>query len=168
MILSLTSFCFAVSTHRQMAEIIALSSSVIAIIQLTDRIIGCCKYYIETARDAPSDLRSILIEISALKVLFENLDFLVRCDTLSETLKNNLSSRDGPINGCHRAIKQLEKLFPQSGLAEDGQMRSKKQKLTSTLTVLAWPLKETKARKLRDDLDRHKLTINLVLTTNTA
>ena len=56
-----------------MAEILALPAGVIAIIQLADRIIGTCEFYIKTVRDAPKDLCTILIEVSMLKTIFESL-----------------------------------------------------------------------------------------------
>ena len=147
-----------------MAEAIALGSSVIAILQITDRIIGICKYYIRTARDAPSDLRAILLETSVLKTTFENFQFLMECKGPS-TMISSLCGTDGPVDGCRRSIKELESLFPKDPVDVNGQDRSKKRKLKSNLAALAWPLKETKARKLLDDILRYKSTITLALTT---
>jgi hypothetical protein len=60
----------------EMAEAVALGASIIAIYQIADRIIGLCKFYIETIHDAPSDIRKILVEMSALKAIFQDLEFL--------------------------------------------------------------------------------------------
>jgi hypothetical protein len=148
-----------------MAEVIAVASSVIAIIQITDRIIGLCKSYIGAARDAPSDLRVILLETSTLKTLFETLDFLTTHSGGVSTTVSNLSREDGPIEGCRRSIIELEKLFPSDCIQTMGQRRSKKQKVEATLAALAWPLKQNKARKLLDEIMRCKTTITLALTT---
>jgi len=51
-------------------------ASLDALFHLADRVIGLCKLYIRAAKDAPSDLRVILIEITAVKVLLDNLKFL--------------------------------------------------------------------------------------------
>lgn len=150
-----------------MAEAIAIGASVIAVIQITERIISFSKFYIETARDAPSNLRAILIETSALKTVFENLKFLTACDGLFSTTASNFSGADGPIEGCLRSVTELEKLFPSDFVQVKGQGRSKKRKLNSALTSLAWPLKESKAQKLLDEIMRHKSTITLALTTET-
>ena len=40
-----------------MAEAIAIGASVIAIIQIANRVISLRKHYIETAREAPTTLR---------------------------------------------------------------------------------------------------------------
>lgn len=138
----------------------------IAIIQIADRIIGLCKFYIETARDAPSDLRVLLIEISALKTILENLNFLTACDGPDSTAARRTSGADGPIEGCFRTVTELEKLFPSDLVRTRGRKSSKKKTLNSVLTALAWPLKESKARKLLDEMTRYKTTINLALTTN--
>jgi len=148
-----------------MAEVIAVGASVIAIIQITDRIIGMCKFYVETARDASPDLRVILLETSTLKTIFENLNFLTACNSGVSTTVSTLSGGDGPIEGCRRSIIELEKLFPPDCIQTTGQNRSKKRKVKATLATLAWPLKENKARKLLDEIMRYKTTITLAITT---
>ena len=151
-----------------MVEAIALAASLIAVIQLTDRIVGCCRYYIETARDAPSDLRSILIEVSSLRAIFDSLSFLIEHGALPESLKGTLSNRDGPVDGCRRVVEQLENLFPPDVAANGGKERGKRQRVNATLKALAWPLKQSTSRKLLDAIGRHKSTISLALITNTA
>lgn len=150
-----------------MAEVAAVAS-VIAIIQITDRIISLCKFYIGTARDAPSDLRLILIETSTLKTILENLNFLSACnDPLSEAT-GRISGPDGPIEGCLRTATELEKLFPADAAQTTSRRNGKRRKLDSVLTALAWPLKESKARKLLDEMARYKTTISLALTTSSV
>ena len=149
-----------------MAEVIAAGASIIAIIQIADRIIGLCKGYIEAARDAPSDLRLILIETSALKVILENLEFLTKCGGRVSAIALQMSGADGPIEGCLRAMTELEKLFPSDGVQTGGPNSSKRKKVKFVLTTLAWPLKQTKARKLLDEIMRYKSTISLALTSD--
>lgn len=59
-----------------MAEAVALCASVIAIIQISERIMGLTKHYIETIQGAPRDLHNIRIETSTLKAVFESLKFI--------------------------------------------------------------------------------------------
>lgn len=145
-----------------MAEVIAVGASVIAIVQISDRIIGFCKFYIETARDASSDLRATLLELSMLKTIFENLNFLTEYRNGVSSTASTLCGKDGPIEGCRRSITELEKLFPRDCI----QNGSKRKKIKSTFAALAWPLKETKAKKLLDEITRYKTTIILALTTD--
>ena len=140
----------------------------IAIIQIADRIIGQCKFYIETARDAPSDLRVMLIETSALKTILENLNFLNACDGPLSAATSHVSGADGPIEGCLRTAAELEKLFPLDASRTTRRKGSKRRRFDSVLTALAWPLKESKARKLLDEMTRYKTTISLALTTSSV
>ena len=150
-----------------MAEI-AAAASVIAIIQITDRIVGLCKFYIETVKDVASDLRLILLEVSTLKTIFENLDFLIAHNCGVSTAVSTLSGKDGAIEGCCRSITELEKLFPSDWKQTAGQNTSKKQRMKATWAALPWPLKENKARKLLDEIMRYKTTITLAITTDSV
>ena len=146
-----------------MAEVIALVSSVIAIIQIADRLITLCKSYIEAVNNAPSDLRVILIETSTVKAILQNLQFLISCNSDSLTL-NGLSGGQGPIEGCRKAIIKLERLFPPEYAISQGGNGSKRRWARVALTDLAWPLKQNKARELLREMIEYKTSINLALT----
>lgn len=148
-----------------MAEAIAIGASIVAVIQIADRVIGLCKFYIETVRDAPSDLRAILIETSAMKTILENVQFLISCNNGSLKMQDCLSGADGPIEGCQSAIAKMEALFP--SVYAQGSMgnKTKRRKVKASLDALAWPLKENRAKKLLEEVIRYKTTINLALTT---
>ena len=151
-----------------MAEAIAVGASVIAFYQIADRVIGLCKFYIETARDAPSDLRTIFIETSALKTTLENVEYLEKHDSANSAIAKNICGPDGAVQGCYQTLAALEKLFPDRESRSNERRSEKRMRLDFVLTSLAWPLKETKARKLLDELVRYKTTINLALTTGIA
>lgn len=154
----------------KMAEAVALGASIIAICQIADRLIGLCKFYIETVKDAPSDLRKILVELSALKTIFQDLEFLKRCDSKLSAVLESMAGSDGSIGACRQAVADMEKLFPQDSVNTHGSAgrASKKKKVSYmvTLTELAWPLKASKAMKLLQDILTHKTTITLALTAN--
>ena len=95
-----------------MAEVLAIGASLIAIIQISDRIVGLCKHYIQNVQGAPSDLRLILLETSAIKTIFENLNFLTACDSGVLNIVSGLAGVDGPVEGYLKSVIQLEKLFP--------------------------------------------------------
>jgi hypothetical protein len=156
-----------------MAEAIALGASIIAIYQIADRVIGLCKVYIETVHDAPSDLRKILVEMSALKTIFQDLEFLKGCDSKLSAVLESMTGNDGAIGACRKAMADMEKLFPQESVdtshsAGGSSKSSKRMKIAckATLVALAWPLKASRAMKLLQDISMHKTTITLALTTN--
>jgi len=137
-----------------MAEAIGVVSSVISIIQITDRIIGLCKFYIEAASSTPSDLRTIFIEVSTLKTIFENLEFLRKTDEETSTRLKKLSEDDGPIQGCLKSVKELETLFPSESLSmsDNNSDRSTRRKVKAAFDILAWPLKAPHARRLLEQI----------------
>ncbi len=148
---------------------VSIGAGLIAFFQIADRVIQLCKFYIESLRDAPHDLRVILIEVTSLKGILENLDYLLKVDPnlLSDATPNHWC-RDGTLDACQRCLTQLEALFP-SGTAHNGSSisqgnRNKRQRISQVATVLAWPLKEGRARKLLQEVSRHKATITLALS----
>ncbi|KAF5667413.1 hypothetical protein FDENT_12143 [Fusarium denticulatum] len=148
-----------------MAEALGVVASAIAVIQISKEVISACKFYIEALRsDAPTSLRTILIEVSSLKSVLENLEFISKCETFTATLQNRLAASDGPIEGCRAAMTALEKLFPKRSL-QSGQNTSKRQKVQTTFATLAWPLKQGQVQDLLQQISRHKEGIQLALTT---
>ena len=146
---------------------LSLTASVIAIIQLADRIISVCKEYVTTVKDAPNDLRVIIIEAGSVKCVLELLELLIPRgdnDNISVILEK-LRTSHGPIEGCKQALTALDSLFP---VEVECLARGKRRKILRSLKDLAWPFKEGKARRLLGDIGRHKATISLALTTETA
>jgi hypothetical protein len=152
----------------KMAEVVALGASIIAICQIADRLIGLCKVYIETVHDAPSDLRKIMVEMSALKTIFQDLEFLKRCDSKLSAVLESMAGNDRAIGACRQAMADMEKLFPQGFINthRSADRASKRMKVAykATLAALAWPLKASKAMRLLQDISMHKTTITLALT----
>ncbi|KAG5807071.1 hypothetical protein H9Q74_012590 [Fusarium xylarioides] len=148
-----------------MAEALGVVASAIAVIQISKEVISACKFYIEALRsDAPTSLRTVLIEVSTLKSVLENLEFISKCETFTPALQNRLANSDGPIEGCRAAMIALEKLFPKQSL-QSGQNTLKRQKVQATFATLAWPLKQGQVQDLLQQIGRHKEGIQLALTT---
>ncbi|KAG5789853.1 hypothetical protein H9Q69_011098 [Fusarium xylarioides] len=148
-----------------MAEALGVVASAIAVIQISKEVINLCKFYIETLRsDAPISLRTILVEVSTLKSVLENLDFISKCEAFTPALQNRLAASDGPIQGCMAAVIALEKLFPKRSL-QSGQNTSKRQKIQATFAALGWPLKQGQVQDLLQQISRHRDGIQLALTT---
>ena len=146
-----------------MAEAIALAASIIAVVQLADRIASVCKSLIETVEDYPRDLRLIFVETGSLKVIFESLHFLNEDDPADSATLRRLRGSNGPVEGCKTAMDELNLLFPSLPLPGSKHRGTKRQKLQNVLASLAWPRKAEKARRLLDEIMRHKATINIAL-----
>ena len=152
-----------------MAEVIAVGASVIAIIQITDRIIGLCKFYGETLNDVPRDLRIISVEITALKGVVQILQHPGDLDGSNEKPNTEFEGLAGLLQRCHQTVAQLERVFPsEHAKAVAGPANSKKRKLNAVKETLAWSFKAGKAQKLLDEMMRYKSSISLGLTAHSA
>jgi hypothetical protein len=140
--------------------------AVIAIIQVVDRAIGLCKFYVETAKDANVDLRSILLETSMLKAVLENLKLLIQQNAATPGL-SYLSGPDGVIETCEKTVKELITLFPADIVARSQCSKPLKRK-RDIATYLAWPLKKAKAERLRAEITRCRENIVLAITADSA
>ncbi|PVH69171.1 hypothetical protein DL98DRAFT_578486 [Cadophora sp. DSE1049] len=150
-----------------MAEVIAVAASVIAVIQISDRVIELCKFYIEALVETPSSLRALLIEISTLKTIFEALHILEKCDRSMPALWTQISAPKGPIKGCRCALTALEKLFPPefAQMSRQDTQLSKRQKVKAAFATLQWPFKQSRAKELLQQIGNYKAVIQLAITT---
>ncbi|KAF1951136.1 hypothetical protein CC80DRAFT_386702, partial [Byssothecium circinans] len=142
-----------------MAEAFGVAAGVLTIIELTSKLISQCKHLIETTRDAPQDLNRILVEIASLKAALESFHYLSSAGTdFSDNVKR-LEDAEGAVKGCEDAVAQLA--LELDGLALGSQSaHRKRQRIQGSLK---WCFKESKARKLLDDILQHKTTIMLTL-----
>ncbi len=146
-----------------MAEAVGLAASIIAVIQIADRIEAVCKFFIESVENCPRDLRLILIEASSVKAAFRNLEFIESHDPEASIFLKNLREPDGPIVGCLESIAELEKLIPRGLLPKTSESRSRN-RTENFLAALAWPFKKDKARALLSDIAQYKATISTTLS----
>jgi hypothetical protein len=150
-----------------MAEIVAFGASVVAFIQLTDRIVSLSRFYLEALDDCPHDIKAILVEITSLKALLEVLNFLIGVKPDAgdaPSLLSRLAGQDGPIEGCRKAVEMLEKQLPPQARAP----AQKRRKTEDVLKLLAWPLRQSKATKLLAEISRYKESIVLAITTDSS
>jgi hypothetical protein len=145
------------------AEALGVVSSIIAIVQISKTIIPSCQFYIDAVDGASSDLRVILIEVSAVKGIAKSLKYLTQPNVGNSALLSQLAEVTGPIEGCKNALEELEALFPSEAISVNGP-KSKRRKLNTVVAALAWPLKKGKAKKLLQEIIQHKTTITLALT----
>ncbi len=162
------------SAERTM-EALGVAASIIAVVQISVQVINTCTKFIEALGDAPKDLRLILIEVSALRGLFEPLKVLVGFDNDMAGLKTQLKA---PVEGCLEAVRELDALISVADSSDDARgdddadgdasipRRKRRRKFASLLVRLAWPLKEDRAKRLLNLIGVYKNTINLLLSSH--
>jgi hypothetical protein len=137
------------------------AANIIQIISAANKVISLCKRFLEVVRDAPGDLRLILIEVSTLRAVLDDLHFLVSCNHIPSTL-DALTRHHGPLEGCRKVIAELEDILPPEA------MLATESKRKAILTALSWLMKESRAKTLLDELAQYKSTISLALTTDSS
>lgn len=135
-------------------------ASIIAVLQLTGAIVKVCKDYINGVKDYPKELRVVYLQIKSLAVIFETLRFMDTDDPEDRIVLSHLA---GPIEGCRTVVAALSTLisFPSAITHKD--QGSKRQRLQVSLATLAWPPKSDQARKLMEELNQYKSTIDMAI-----
>lgn len=141
-----------------MADPLSIGAGIIAFIQLADSVIRACKECIEAIKDAPKDMQMIIGEVTSLKAILESFSAV---DLHVNTIKlvPGLFEATGPVEACQRCLSTLLLLLP-SDLPE----ASKGKLRRITFAELAWPMKQSKARKLLAEISGHKATLLLAIT----
>ncbi|KAB5539312.1 hypothetical protein GE09DRAFT_313769 [Coniochaeta sp. 2T2.1] len=152
-----------------MAEAVAFGASVVAFIQLADRVVSLAKRYIEALQDAPATIRAIFVQISALRAIFDSLKFLERYqDQASLGIIRQLAVSGGVIDLCRDAVADLAELLPGDEDADISTgMKRKRAQAADLMTRLAWPFKEERARKKLEEIGRYSQSITLAVSTET-
>lgn len=138
---------------------LSITASIIAVIQVAGQVAQVCKSYIDNVQDYPKELRIFFIEARSLEAVFEGLQSLKEDDLQDASIIARLQGSDGPVASCRAVVEALSALIPPPTNGEE----SRRRRLRGTLEALAWPLKADKARKLLDELMRHKSTISLAI-----
>ncbi|KAK0647123.1 hypothetical protein B0T16DRAFT_458984 [Cercophora newfieldiana] len=145
---------------------LSIGASVLAFVGLTDKIIRATRFCIDGLKDAPSDIRLIFCEVSSLRTI---VDILTGPDSDGETAVESVVSTfpldwAGPIEACRRCLEGLETLLPSviPGAFNTGSTTASRRRIT--LAELAWPLKQSKARKLLAEISQHKATLLLAIS----
>jgi hypothetical protein len=145
---------------------LSITSGVIAVIQLATQIISVCQDYITNVQDAPTDLRSIIIEVGSINSVLGVIKLLESqtCHGRDSMILTQLKAPNGELSACEQTLLDLDALIPPL----IGHSTNGKPYKIAPLDRLAWPLKVSKARKLLEKIGQLKSTISLALTVDTT
>ena len=147
-----------------MAEIIAgfgTAASVIAVIQISEQVITTCFQYVRTAKEAKSDIQSVINVVGGLKTTLENLKMLLG-ETMDDELPH-LRSLDGPLaTSCAALVSLARELGVDIEVDMDQQLFK-----FSFVKRLRWPWKEKEVDKVLGTIEKHKATLILAVAGDT-
>ncbi|KAF2677446.1 hypothetical protein K458DRAFT_409664 [Lentithecium fluviatile CBS 122367] len=149
-----------------MAEVFGVAAGALTVIDLSKKVISRCKHIIETTRDAPKDLRHILIEVSSLEATLESLEFLSGTESDVSDMLCAGTELMTTMNQCRQTVEDLASVLENLSVSPCAQpVPGKRQMLKGSLS---WCLKESKARKLLEATMQHRATISLALLGDVA
>jgi hypothetical protein len=148
-----------------MAEALAFGASVVAFVQLTDRVVQLSKRILDAAKDAPTALRTLHAEALSMKDIANELRRLHDTSNPGNSAAIEKATRQ-PIDTCHAAVQMLEveltKLSISPAHAQKGP--SMQQKVKQSLNWAAGG--EERVKKLVADMITQKVTLSLALVTD--
>jgi len=119
-----------------------VAASVTSIIQMAKTIGGICGSYISRYRDAPKDLRGIVIELGSVKSVLEVIQLLLNESAgTNSSLREQMAGQDGPLTACLSTLQELSSLFPKEERIVNGERKI----CLEHLERLRWPSKASKA-----------------------
>ena len=143
---------------------LSISASIISLLHATNEVVSFCFNYASAAKGAPWALSKVIDELKSLPNVLESLEQLSRTgdDTDSaitsrlRTIEEFCDTENGPIA---KELKYLnEKLRPPNWASQD---ESRRKALVQSLT---WPLKGGDTKKVMQNIERLKSTLELALT----
>lgn len=134
-----------------MGEVLGISASLIAIIQLTGTVTCLGWGYISGVKRAPKDLRDLVDELNSLSKVLSIVQDLAADPNKKSTALQKLDDTNGPLKLCARDLEDLRlKLEPRGGFK-------------GFMDNIAWPLKETDTLQYIARLERHKTLLIFAL-----
>lgn len=145
---------------------LSITASIITVLQTTSQVLSICYDYAAAAKGSSWGLSRVIEELKSLRNVLESLQQLSDDAQGTDPLARSrlprlraLSDPDhGPLASCRKELNHLtEKLRPPSWAAGDGTRRK------AFVQSLSWPLKEGDTKKILQDIERFKGTLNLTM-----
>jgi len=148
-----------------MAEAVALGASVVAFIQLADRVITMSKNLIDSGADMPTTLRMAHTEALSLRDILKELKQRQSMSSIPEVEASTvlLNATKKPADKCHASMEQLEVELSKLSISPSHSQisPSKRQRIKQTVKWAAGG--EERVKKLLTTLMTEKLTLSLAL-----
>lgn len=137
-------------------EALAGAGSVIAVVQLADRVLALCGKYALAVKDAKEDIQRLKSEVEALRDVLTSVNKLIGDNAAnSKASESALMTLAGSVPKCGAELDELMiRLDPSKG---------RKVMNHFGLRALKWPFMSKDVTKIIEALDRHKGTITLSL-----
>lgn len=141
----------------KMADPLSITASIIAVIQITGKVISLCYDYRASLKNAPKEIKQLTDEIVSLRDILEHVLKLVEAEDEASTqlsVLKVLTKADGLLLKCRTEMTALDNdLKPATGIR--GAVRS-----------LKWPFAKAETEKRVERLGWLKSSLTLALATD--
>ncbi|KAF7891213.1 uncharacterized protein EAF02_001538 [Botrytis sinoallii] len=136
-----------------MAEILGVASSIAGLVSLADTVVRLGYKYIRDVKDAEQSVQNLVKEVNNLSGVLHSLENVAQALEAQDTSVHG-SSKIKHLYSCQKTLEkmsdQLQKAIPE---------------VKSTFQKLKWPFKKTVTSELLEEIQSHKITMNLALNT---
>ena len=151
---------------------LSITASIIAVLYVINRVINTCYEYWSAVKGYPSGLSKVVDEVTSLRNVLENLRVLaVRAQTPDSAVSSRLPTLEllrkhstGPLIICLEQLKILENKLTSLSESSHGWPKNK----SDLIGALKWPLKKEDTKKILENIERLKSTLNLAITEDQA
>lgn len=136
---------------------LSAAASVIAVIQISDRVASLCSQYFKAVKDAKSDIEHLQGELSSLKVVLEGAQRLLEGQYGARLETSQLLRRT--LDNCSSQLKGLEKKLKEK--LETGKRDKRMSRFGSR--ALKWPFESKDVDSIIQTLKRFRDTLSAAL-----
>ena len=130
-----------------MADPLSVTASIVTLLQLSTTVVK----YLSNVRDAPDELKSLIVEVSSIKGLLSTLQDLAQPGETWLATVQSLNASNGPLEQLQSALGRLDKkLAPVVGWRK-------------TRKALAWPFQKEEIKDILSVIERQKALLGLAL-----
>ncbi|TGO72234.1 hypothetical protein BELL_0477g00090 [Botrytis elliptica] len=136
-----------------MGEALGVASSIAGLVSLADTVVRLGYKYIRDVKDAEKSVQNLIKEVNNLSGVLHSLENVAQALEAQDTSVHS-SSKIKHLYSCQITLEkmtdQLQKAIPE---------------VKSTSQKLKWPFKKAVTSELLEDIQSHKLTMNMALNT---
>ncbi|TGO34464.1 hypothetical protein BHYA_0196g00200 [Botrytis hyacinthi] len=136
-----------------MAEVLGVASSIAGLVSLADTVVRLGYKYIRDVKDAEKSVQNLVKEVNNLSGVLHSLENVAQALEAQDTSVHS-SSKIKHLYSCQitleKMTEQLQKAIPE---------------VKSTSQKLKWPFKKAVTSELLEEIQSHKLTMNMALNT---
>jgi hypothetical protein len=142
-----------------MAEGLALAASIIAVVELTDRVVSLCSEFLGKVIGAEREIREMITTVTALKGFLEFLDTFAKGPENEQRLPQlgGLCRPQGPLDMCITLLTEMEK-----------KLRPPKRDYNGVLKTVTWPWKWKDIAETLAVIEKQKTLIMLAIQGDTT